>query len=87
MVADPLIDNENEDRLLPERFPDEAPVRSSWGAVIGVGIIIVMLLVGALYFWGAHLETLQKRTPPPYIPSATTTTVTILATTSTSTLQ
>lgn len=28
----------------------------SWGAFIGIAIIIIVLIVGALYFWGAQLE-------------------------------
>lgn len=28
----------------------------SWGAILGIVIIIIVLIVGALYFWGAQLE-------------------------------
>lgn len=28
----------------------------SWGAILGIVIIIIVLVVGALYFWGAQLE-------------------------------
>lgn len=31
------------------------PQKPSWGAVIGIVIIILVLTVGALYFWGAKL--------------------------------
>lgn len=41
----------------PEKLLTPAPaVRStSWGALIGIVIILIVLVVGALYFWGAHL--------------------------------
>ena len=44
------IPNPNEDRLLP---PAQ---KSSVGPIAGIIIIIVLLVVGALYFWGAHLN-------------------------------
>jgi len=55
------IPNENEDRLLP-------PARKSGaGAFVGIIIIIVLMAVGGLYFWGARLN--QQQNPPPYIPT------------------
>ena len=32
-----------------------APHHTSWGAFIGIIIIVVVLIAGALYFWGAKL--------------------------------
>lgn len=32
-----------------------APPRTSWGAFIGISIILAVLVIGALYFWGAKL--------------------------------
>jgi len=48
------------DHLLP------AGRKSSAGPIIGTIIIIALLIVGALYFWGAHLN--EQQNPPPYIP-------------------
>lgn len=38
------------EKLLP------AASGGSWGAFFGIAIIIIVLVVGALYFWGAQLE-------------------------------
>lgn len=86
MTDEQLIPNEHEEKLLPERFPDEAPARSSWGSVIGVVIILAMLLVSALYVWGAHVESIKQREAPPHVPQSATTTI-IISTSSTSTAQ
>lgn len=32
-----------------------APLRTSWGAFIGISILLAGLVIGALYFWGARL--------------------------------
>lgn len=40
-----------------------APRRTSWGALIGVIIILVVLVVGALYFWGAKLAEREAALP------------------------
>lgn len=46
-----------------------APEKNSAGAIIGVFIILVLLAVGAFYFWGAHLNAQQTRTNDlPFIP-------------------
>lgn len=37
------------ERLLPK------PHKTSWGALIGIVIILAVLVVSALYFWGAKL--------------------------------
>jgi hypothetical protein len=47
-----------------------APHHTSWGAFIGIIIIVSILIVGALYFWGAKLEKADNvnlspdQTPP-----------------------
>ena len=46
--------------------------QSSAGPIIGIIIIIALLILGALYFWGAHLN--QQQNPPPYIPADNSTT-------------
>ena len=40
----------------PEKLLPAAHGGDSWGAFIGIVIIIIVLVVGALYFWGAQLE-------------------------------
>ena len=57
--------------LLPQGHPDRAR-KSSAGPVAGTIIIIVLLIIGALYFWGAHVN--QQKNLPPYIPADTSTT-------------
>ncbi len=49
--------------------------KSSAGPVVGTIIIIVLLILGGLYFWGAHLNA-QKNAENnmPYIPADTSTT-------------
>ena len=42
------IPNENEDRLLPRGQ------KSSAGPVVGIIIIVVVMVIGALYFWSAR---------------------------------
>jgi hypothetical protein len=75
------IPNPNEDRLLP---PHQ---RSSFGPVVGIIIIVIVVLLGALYFWGALLNAKNSRNAPlPFIPGDATTTI-IEATTSTTTAQ
>lgn len=51
-----------------EPAPLEMPVekKSSVGAVIGTVIVILLLILGALYFWGARLNE-KSDNPPPYI--------------------
>ena len=41
------------------------------GPLVGIVIIVVMLALGALYFWGKRLN---EQAPVPYIPSDTATT-------------
>ncbi len=61
----PIISDPNEKLLPPARH-------SSAGPIIGTLIIVVVMIFGALYFWGAYLN--QKNTPPtqlPFIPADT----------------
>jgi hypothetical protein len=55
------IPNPNEDRLLPPAHT------SSAGPIIGIVIIVVLMIFGALYFWGAQLNQ-EPQNPPAYIP-------------------
>lgn len=49
---------------MPEKLLESTPTRAeyagghksgSWGAAIGIVIILLVLVIGALYFWGAKL--------------------------------
>lgn len=42
---------------------------SSKGPVVGIVIVVALLVIGALYFWGARLN--EQQTPTPYIPGDT----------------
>ena len=69
------IPNENEDRLLPP------PHKSGAGPLIGIIIIVILLMLGALYFWGARLNAQSRRENQlPLIP-ASDSTATIVSTT------
>lgn len=48
--------------------------RSSAGPLVGTTIIVVLLLLGALYFWGAKLNQ-NAAAPLPVIPGDATTTI------------
>jgi len=43
--------------------------KSGAGGLVGIIIIIVLLMVGALYFWGAHLNNQSEQSQVPYIPA------------------
>jgi len=47
--------DQNEKLLLPKR--------KEHGPLVGVIIVIVVLVFGALYFWGAYLNTHTSPTP------------------------
>lgn len=39
------------------------------GPIVGAAIFVVLLSFGALYFWGAHLNAIERREQPlPLIP-------------------
>lgn len=63
--------------------------KSTIGPFVGIIIILVLLVLGAFYFWGAHLNTVREQEQNlPLIPGdSTTTVVEIVSTTSTSTSQ
>ncbi len=41
------------------------------GPIVGIIVIIILMIFGALYFWGARLN--QQQNPPPYIPAENST--------------
>lgn len=50
---------------MPPPIPE--PHKSSIGPIAGAVIVILLLIAGGLYFWGAQLNKQQE--PLPYIPS------------------
>lgn len=44
-----------------------SPKTNSSGPLVGVVIIFIVMIFGALYFWGAHLNR-PIQNPPAYIP-------------------
>lgn len=48
------------------QFPPPEPPKSGAGPIAGTVIIIVLLVAGGLYFWGAKLN--QEMNEVPYIP-------------------
>lgn len=42
-----------------------APHQTSWGAALGIVIILILLVIGALYFWGAKLTRDDEMSTPP----------------------
>lgn len=41
--------------------PDTENEKSSAGSIVGIVIIVLLLAVGAFYFWGAHLNAASDR--------------------------
>ena len=57
----------------PETHPDHllpAGHKSGTGPIIGVIVIVVMLVLGGLYFWGAQLNRESEQLP--FIPGDAT---------------
>ncbi len=51
--------------MIPEHAAPKR--RSGTGPIVGVFIIVLLLVVGALYFWGAELNRADAQ-PLPFIP-------------------
>jgi len=45
------------------------------GATAGIVIIVILMLFGALYFWGAYLNSKNQNQQLPLIPGDATTTI------------
>lgn len=58
----PLIDVSH---MLPEHT--QRKQRGGSGPIVGVVIIVLLLIIGALYFWGALLNDAEPQ-PLPFIP-------------------
>lgn len=50
-----------------------APVKKPVGPVVGIVIILILLVFGALYFWGQYLNSQDAPDPLPLIPGDSTT--------------
>ena len=61
---DPLNNNPV---LSGSQMPPPQPEKHSIGPIAGAIIVILLLIAGGLYFWGAQLN--QQTDTPPYIPS------------------
>jgi hypothetical protein len=46
-----------------------SPHKSTMGPFVGALIVIAVLAFGALYFWGAHLNSQAESQNLPYIPA------------------
>jgi type VI protein secretion system component VasF len=49
-------------------MPQEKRQETSFGPIFGIIIILVLVLIGAFYFWGHLLNERDNQNPPPYIP-------------------
>lgn len=52
----------------PKISPEPKRVHEPLGPTIGIGVIVLLLLLGAFYLWGKYLNNLEKDSVP-YIPS------------------
>ena len=54
---------ENE-KLLPQGVPSQKA--QSWGALISIVVIVLMIIIGAFYAWGKRIS----QSTPPVIPES-----------------
>lgn len=54
--------------MLPRQATSAGKQGSGIGATVGIIIIIVLVLFGALYFWGAYLNRKNSVEQLPFIP-------------------
>jgi hypothetical protein len=58
---------------MPSASPAEHK-KTSVGPTVGIIIIVILLAFGALYFWGAKLNSADQNQPLPLIPGDSTST-------------
>ena len=51
-------------------FSESVRKQGAVGPTVGIVVIVILLLLGALYFWGEQLN-MKSKNPPPYIPGDT----------------
>ena len=70
MPPESPVSNENQDRLLS---PGQQP---SYGPVVGIVIIVLIMTIGALYFWSSRLnQPSNAASQVPFVPADSTTTL------------
>lgn len=56
----------------PDHLLAQPKKRASAGPIIGIIVIVIVMLFGALYFWGARLNTQDQYNNLPLIPADST---------------
>ncbi|MBI5405596.1 hypothetical protein HY972_00970 [Candidatus Kaiserbacteria bacterium] len=51
-----------DEKLLPPGIP--SPKAQSWGVVISIAIIVLMIVIGAFYSWGKRIAENRAFTEP-----------------------
>jgi uncharacterized membrane protein (DUF485 family) len=51
-----------EEKMLPPGVPSQS--QQSWGVVISIVVIVLMIVIGAFYAWGKRLEQNQQPVVP-----------------------
>jgi hypothetical protein len=59
---------------MPKEAQHSHRPKASVGPTIGIVIIVILLIFGALYFWGAKLNSEDQNQPLPLIPGDSTST-------------
>lgn len=50
-------------------LPERGQRKNGAGAWIGIAIVVILLGLGALYFWGAYLNNQRNTDQLPFIPA------------------
>jgi hypothetical protein len=66
------MDDLNATSNAPQNQPEESTGHSGAGSIVGTIIIILLLAVGAFYFWGAKLNKIDDSPPPLILGNETT---------------
>lgn len=61
------MDDSTHDELIPSKK------QQSWGALISIIIIVLMIVVGAFYSWGKRVAEVKQYESPAHASEATTT--------------
>ncbi len=52
---------------LQNSFAEQPQQKTAAGPIVGIVIIVALLIIGALYFWGAHLNAVNPENNLPLI--------------------